>query len=128
MDDIGKCPVMHGSATSNSGVSTSNRDWWPNQLNLNILRQHSNLSNPMDKDLACDIHVVNLRTMLKSAMTLKPSDNSALILHRQGFNGCYKPVGMTCSTNGGKVSFIKYCQSSFYDITVKVVFMTVLSK
>ena len=62
--------------------------------------------NPMDKDLACDIHVVNLRTMLKSAMTLKPSDNSALILHRQGFNGCYKPVGMTCSTNGGKVSIL----------------------
>jgi Catalase (peroxidase I) len=29
---------------------TSNRDWWPNQLNLNILRQNSNLSNPMDKD------------------------------------------------------------------------------
>ena len=39
MDDIGKCPVMHGSATTNSGVSTSNRDWWPNQLNLSILRQ-----------------------------------------------------------------------------------------
>lgn len=30
--------------------ATSNRDWWPNQLNLNILRQNSNLSNPMDKD------------------------------------------------------------------------------
>jgi len=29
---------------------TTNRDWWPNQLNLNILRQHSSLSNPMDKD------------------------------------------------------------------------------
>lgn len=59
---------------------------------------------PMDKDLACDIHVVNLRTMMRSAQTMKPSDNAALILHRQGFNGCYKPVGMTCSTNGGKVS------------------------
>ena len=67
---------------------------------------------PMDKDLACDIHVVNLRTMLKSAMTLKPSDNSALILHRQGFNGCYKPVGMTCSTNGGKVSCIFWRENS----------------
>ena len=29
---------------------TTNRDWWPNQLNLNILRQHSSLSNPMDKE------------------------------------------------------------------------------
>ena len=41
--------------------------------------------------------------MMKASTTLRPSDNVALILHRQGFNGCYKPVGMTCSTNGGKV-------------------------
>ena len=50
MDDIGKCPVMHGSATTNSGVSTSNRDWWPNQLNLNILHQGDKRSNPMGID------------------------------------------------------------------------------
>ena len=50
MDDIGKCPVMHGSATTNSGISTSNRDWWPNQLNLNILHQGEKRSNPMDLD------------------------------------------------------------------------------
>ena len=60
---------------------------------------------PMDKDLACDIHIINLRTMMKSSSALKPSNNAALILHRQGFNGCYKPVGMQCSTNGGKVLF-----------------------
>ena len=40
----GKCPVMHHAA----GAGTSNRDWWPNQLKLNILRQHSDLSDPMD--------------------------------------------------------------------------------
>ena len=50
MDDIGKCPVMHGSATTNSGVSTSNRYWWPNQLNLNILHQGDKRSNPMGLD------------------------------------------------------------------------------
>ena len=50
MDDISKCPVMHGSATTNSGVSTANRDWWPNQLNLNILHQHDKRSNPMGLD------------------------------------------------------------------------------
>ncbi len=33
-----------------AGGGTTNRDWWPNQLKLNILRQHSSLSNPMDKD------------------------------------------------------------------------------
>ena len=44
----GKCPVMHGSLTSNSTRGTSNRDWWPNQLNLNILHQHDTKSDPMD--------------------------------------------------------------------------------
>ena len=47
MDDISKCPVMHGSATNNKGVSTSNKDWWPNQLNINILHQNDKRSNPM---------------------------------------------------------------------------------
>ena len=50
MDDIGKCPVMHGSVTTNSGISTTNRDWWPNQLNLSILHQNDKRSNPMSLD------------------------------------------------------------------------------
>ena len=37
----GKCPVPHGSA------GRSNRDWWPNQLDLSVLHQHTALSNPM---------------------------------------------------------------------------------
>lgn len=53
MDDKGSangCPVMHG-ASKNARFSTqSNRDWWPNQLNLKILHQHSGLSDPMGKD------------------------------------------------------------------------------
>ncbi|WDD90793.1 catalase/peroxidase HPI [Burkholderia sp. FERM BP-3421] len=40
-----KCPFKH-----TAGGGTSNRDWWPKQLNLNLLRQHSSLSDPMDKD------------------------------------------------------------------------------
>ena len=47
MDGVSKCPVMHGAVTSNSGSGTSNRDWWPNQLNVNILHQHDKKSNPM---------------------------------------------------------------------------------
>ncbi len=62
---------------------------------------------PMDKDLACDIHVISLRTMIKTSFNMAPADNAALLLHRQGFNGCYKPVGMTCNTNGGKVGISK---------------------
>ena len=41
----GKCPVLHGANATAAG--RSNRDWWPNQLNLSILHQHSALSNPM---------------------------------------------------------------------------------
>jgi catalase-peroxidase len=45
-----KCPVTGKTRKAVSGSGTSNRDWWPNQLNLNVLHQHSNLSNPMDHD------------------------------------------------------------------------------
>ena len=48
-DLTGKCPVMHGAATT--GITgTTNSDWWPNQLNLNILRQHDQKSNPLGDD------------------------------------------------------------------------------
>lgn len=50
-NDISKCP-FHGAGQKQNvgGGGTRNRDWWPNQLKLNILRQYSTLSNPMDKD------------------------------------------------------------------------------
>ncbi|WP_461790422.1 catalase/peroxidase HPI [Pedobacter sp.] len=49
--DISKCPFHNGTMHSNvAGSGTRNRDWWPKQLKLNILRQYSSLSNPMDKD------------------------------------------------------------------------------
>ena len=47
MENEGKCPVMHGAMTSNSSSGTSNKDWWPEQLNLNILHQHDRKSDPM---------------------------------------------------------------------------------
>jgi catalase-peroxidase len=43
-----KCPFHGGALKQSAGGGTRNRDWWPNQLKLNILRQHSHLSNPMD--------------------------------------------------------------------------------
>ena len=45
----GTCPVIHGPAVQATFAGRSNRDWWPNQLNLRILHQHSSLSNPMGK-------------------------------------------------------------------------------
>ncbi|MFM1914316.1 MAG: hypothetical protein RIR51_2169 [Bacteroidota bacterium] len=51
MGDISKCPFHNGTMTTQAaGGGTSNRDWWPNALKVNILRQHSSLSNPMDPD------------------------------------------------------------------------------
>ena len=43
--------------------------------------------------------------MEAKGLNVEPSNEAVLILHRQGFNGCYKPVGLTCSTNGGKVGY-----------------------
>ncbi len=48
--NIEKCPVMHGSMTKNTTSGTSNKDWWPDQLNLSILHQHDRKSNPMGED------------------------------------------------------------------------------
>jgi len=44
----GKCPFSGGALKQSAGAGPRNRDWWPNQLKLNILRQHSSLSNPMN--------------------------------------------------------------------------------
>ncbi|HJU46051.1 MAG TPA: hypothetical protein VJ647_04660, partial [Chitinophagaceae bacterium] len=46
-NDLSKCPFHNGMKSNVGGGGTRNRDWWPNQLKLSILRQHSSLSNPM---------------------------------------------------------------------------------
>ena len=46
----GQCPFNGGALKQAAGKGTQNKDWWPNQLNLNILRQHTRASNPMDSD------------------------------------------------------------------------------
>ncbi|WP_435622583.1 catalase/peroxidase HPI [Flagellimonas sp.] len=48
--DPSMCPFLNGELNQAAGGGTTNRDWWPNSLNLNILRQHSNLADPMDED------------------------------------------------------------------------------
>lgn len=47
--NAGKCPVHHGSVTRQQTRGTTNKEWWPNQLNLGILRQHDRKSNPYDE-------------------------------------------------------------------------------
>ena len=62
-----KCPFHGGAIKQGAGTGTSNRDWWPNQLKLNILRQHSDLSNPMDKsfDYAKEFNSLDLKEVKK---------------------------------------------------------------
>ena len=52
MSNEGKCPFNHGAADSSQSAErgNSNKDWWPNQLNINVLHQHSAKSNPMGED------------------------------------------------------------------------------
>jgi len=95
-------PSLLGHAVRHSLLNPMYRMiYLPEHFNGNSLKK---TYKPVDKDLPCDIHIVNLRTMLQSQGQPRPSENSALIVHRQGFTSCYKPVGLTCSTNGGKIS------------------------
>ena len=50
MTEERKCPVTGGSGNPSAGRGTSNRDWWPNQVNLKMLRQNSFTGNPMGED------------------------------------------------------------------------------
>jgi catalase-peroxidase len=65
--DEAKCPFMSGTLNQGAGGGTSNRDWWPNQLKLNILRQHSSLSNPMGKDFnyAEEFKSIDMKQLVK---------------------------------------------------------------
>ena len=65
---VSKCPVTGATQRHSVGTSgTKNRDWWPNQLKLNILRQHSSLSNPMGEDFnyAKEFKSLNLEALKK---------------------------------------------------------------
>ena len=68
----GKCPFMGGKIKAVAGDQPTNRDWWPNQLKLNILRQHSSLSNPMDKNFnyAEEFKSLNLEAVKKDIFDL----------------------------------------------------------
>ena len=70
-----KCPFTGASAAhkqSTAGSGTRNNDWWPNQLKLNILRQHSDLSNPMDKsfDYVKEFKSLDLKAVKKDIFDL----------------------------------------------------------
>jgi len=72
MTEESKCPVTGQMSKPISGGGTSNRDWWPNQVNLKILHQHSNLSNPMDEafNYAKEFKKLNLAALKKDLYAL----------------------------------------------------------
>jgi catalase-peroxidase len=72
MSEESKCPVTGHAGMTSASRGTSNRDWWPNQLNLNILHQHSPASNPMgaDFDYAREFKKLNLAAVKKDLADL----------------------------------------------------------
>jgi len=81
-ENITGCP-FHGAATTNKTSGNTNRDWWPNALNLNILHQHDTKSNPMGEDfdyaeefkkLDYDALKQDLRNLMKESQDWWPAD------------------------------------------------------
>jgi len=72
MNEESKCPVTGKSGSSVAGSGTSIRDWWPNKLNLNILRQHSSKSNPMGEkfNYAAEFKTLDLNAVKKDLFDL----------------------------------------------------------
>ena len=68
----GKCPVMHEAITKPAASGTSNRNWWPNQLNLHLLHQHTAVSDPMgvDFDYAEEFKTLDLAAVKKDLYAL----------------------------------------------------------
>jgi len=83
MTEESKCPVTGKTSRPVAGGGTSNREWWPNQVNLKILRQHSSLSNPMGEDFnyaeefkKLDLHAVkqDLYALMTNSRDWWPAD------------------------------------------------------
>ena len=81
--DASQCPFLNGTMNQAAGSGTTNRDWWPNALNLNILRQHSNLADPMDADFnytdafkSLDLEAIknDLTTLMTDSQDWWPAD------------------------------------------------------
>ena len=83
MSDESKCPVVGGARRHTAAGAPTNADWWPNQLNLKILHQHSPLSDPMDtefnyaeefKSLDLDAVIKDLHSLMTTSQNWWPAD------------------------------------------------------
>ncbi len=71
-ESAGQCPVNHSAMKQTTSGARTNRDWWPNQLNLKILHQHSALSNPMGEsfDYSKEFKKLDLEALKKDLYAL----------------------------------------------------------
>ncbi len=83
MDSPTRCPVMHGTSTNAVAHAISNRDWWPNQINVNMLHAHSAKSDPMGADfdyaeafktLDLDAVIADLHALMTDSQEWWPAD------------------------------------------------------
>ena len=78
MSEQSKCPFTGAGTPPKfpTGRGTSNKDWWPNGLNLKILSQHSSLVNPMGKkfNYSKEFKKINLKTLKKDLHKLNPCE------------------------------------------------------
>ena len=83
INDSSKCPFTGGAINFTTSTRTSNRDWWPNALDLKILRQNSELADPMDegfdyaaefKSLDLDAVVADLKVLMTDSQDWWPAD------------------------------------------------------
>jgi len=70
----GQCPFLHGSLTRSKSSETRNQDWWSNQLNLKILHQNDQKSNPLDShfnyaDAFLSLNLDDVKQTIKHALT-----------------------------------------------------------
>lgn len=61
--NAGKCPFHRGSYDKSAGAGTNSRDWWPKQLRIDLLNQHSERSNPPGKDFTTAKSSANSTTL-----------------------------------------------------------------
>ena len=95
MNEESKCPVTGGVNKATTGGGTSNRDWWPNQVNLKILHQNSHMSNPMGEafNYAEEFKKLDLQALKKDLYALM-TDSQDWWPADWGLRGALHPDGV----------------------------------